>query len=238
MFNSKVLFTTLKKIPPLQISTGDFSRSLVAEGMATIKVSYEKENLSLQTCLYVRKLKCNLLSLLKLFHNKITTTRKEDSCILEPNNISLVKGKILRNILIANYLNSKSLLTSKSDNRRPNCLGHPEDGPLKSMGLQINSLPCRNSSINKANQTPFNNQLNLVQHPLDYVHIDLIGLISSKSVSSLQYFLTIVDQATLCKMAIFLKNKSNYFDQLLISKLKMENLHKQTIKKPFYNCGS
>ncbi|MBW0509711.1 hypothetical protein O181_049426 [Austropuccinia psidii MF-1] len=60
MFNSKSLFSTLNTIPPLKISTGDSSSSLVAEEMGTVNLTCEEATLSLKNCLYVPKLNCNL----------------------------------------------------------------------------------------------------------------------------------------------------------------------------------
>ncbi|MBW0577084.1 hypothetical protein O181_116799 [Austropuccinia psidii MF-1] len=231
MFNSKSLFSTLNKIPPLKISTGDSSSSLVAEGMGTVNLTCEEATLSLKNCLYVLKLNCNLVSLLELFQEKIIITRKDNSFSLDSSNIPLLKGKILNNLLIVDYSNPKSLLTTMGGSLWHNCLGHPGDGPLKSMGLPANCSTCQICLTNKAHKPPFNDQFDPVHHPLDCVHIDPVGPISPMSVSGFRYFLTMVDQATSFKMVKFLKNKSDTFEKFLISKLAMENLNDQKLKK-------
>ncbi|MBW0471585.1 hypothetical protein O181_011300 [Austropuccinia psidii MF-1] len=195
MFHSKAWFSTLNNIPPLRISTGDSSSSLVAEGMGTVSLSCKGSTLLLKNWLYVPKLNCNLVSLLELSQNKVTIIRKGDSFSLESNNRSLLEGQITNNLLIVNYSSPTSLLTSTSDNLWHNHLGYAGDGPLRSMGLPINSLPCRICTINKA-MLPFNSHFDQVRLPSDCVHIDLAGPISPISVSGFQYFLMIVDQAT------------------------------------------
>ncbi|MBW0483591.1 hypothetical protein O181_023306 [Austropuccinia psidii MF-1] len=57
------------------------------------------------------------------------------------------------------------------------------------------------------------------------------------SVSGCRYFLTIVDQATSFKIVKFIKNKSDAFNQFVIAKKAMENLHNQTLKKLVSDCG-
>ncbi|MBW0575703.1 hypothetical protein O181_115418, partial [Austropuccinia psidii MF-1] len=231
MFNSKALFSSLNSLTPLRISTGDSSSTLLAEGMGTVDLSCEGSTLSLKNCLYVPKLNCNLVSLLELFHDKVTIIKKGNSFSLDSNNRLLLKGTIKNNLLIVNCSTPTSLLTLANDNLWHNRLGHPGDGPLKSMGLPISSLPCRICMINKAHLLPFNSHFDQVRLPLDCVHVDLVGPISPISVSGFRYFLTIVDQATSFKIVKFLKNKSDAFGQYIIAKLAKENLHDRKLKK-------
>ncbi|MBW0471115.1 hypothetical protein O181_010830 [Austropuccinia psidii MF-1] len=231
MSNSKILFSTLDKIPPLRISTGDSSSSLVAEGMGIVNLTCEEATLSLKNCLYVPKLNFNSVSLLTLFQDKIIITRKDNSFSLDYNNILFLKGKIFSNILIVKYSNPKSLLTTKRESLWNNWLGNPWDGSLKHMGLPTNSLSCQTCLTNKAHQLPLNDDFYLVHHPLDCLHINLVGPISPLLVLGFLYFLTMVDQATSYKMVKFLKNKLGAFEQFFISKLAMENLHEQNLKK-------
>ncbi|MBW0573714.1 hypothetical protein O181_113429 [Austropuccinia psidii MF-1] len=150
--------------------------------MGTVSLSCEGSTFLLKNCLYVLKLNCNLVSLLELFQNKVTITRKGDSFSLDSNNRSLLKGTITNNLLIVNYTNPTSFLTSTSDNLWHNRLGQRRDGPLKSIFLPINSLPCRICTINKAHVLPFKCHFDKVRLPLDCAHIDLVGPISPISV--------------------------------------------------------
>ncbi|MBW0476086.1 hypothetical protein O181_015801 [Austropuccinia psidii MF-1] len=183
IFNTKTLFSTLDNIPPLRISTGDSSSSLVAEGMGTVNLPCKYSTLTLKNCLYVPKLNCNLMSLLKLFQDKITITRKEDPFSLNSKNTLFLKGRILSNLFIFSHSSPASLLTKTRDSLWHNFLGNPGDVLLKYMGLPTNSSSFQACSINKAHQLPFDNQFNLVNNPSDCVHIDLVGPISCLSVS-------------------------------------------------------
>ncbi|MBW0487859.1 hypothetical protein O181_027574 [Austropuccinia psidii MF-1] len=82
--------------------------------------------------------------------------------------------------------------------------------------------------------------------------MDLVGPITTPSVSRNFYFLTIINQASSFKIVKFLKNKSDFFENFGIAKKAMENLHNKTLtqlvtdrgelvnhkfKKPLENCG-
>ncbi|MBW0536448.1 hypothetical protein O181_076163 [Austropuccinia psidii MF-1] len=84
---------------------------------------------------------------------------------------------------------------------------------------------------------PFDNQFEHVSKPLDCVHLDLVGPIHPASASGFRYFLTIVDQATSFKIIRLLKQKSEAYDQFIIVKKMMENIHDRTIKKLVSDCG-
>ncbi|MBW0499166.1 hypothetical protein O181_038881 [Austropuccinia psidii MF-1] len=92
-------------------------------------------------------------------------------------------------------------------------------------------------NINKMHLITFTDQFEHVSHPLDCVHIDLVGPINPPSVSGFRYFLTIVDQATSYKMIQLLKHKSDALEQFVIVKKEMETLHDQSLKKVVSDCG-
>ncbi|MBW0471949.1 hypothetical protein O181_011664 [Austropuccinia psidii MF-1] len=77
----------------------------------------------------------------------------------------------------------------------------------------------------------FDNQFEHVSKPLDCVHLDLVGPIHPASISGFQHFLTIIDQATSFKIICLLKQKSEAYDQFIIVKRMMENIHDHSIKK-------
>ncbi|MBW0465716.1 hypothetical protein O181_005431 [Austropuccinia psidii MF-1] len=83
MFNNRDHFSTFKNIPLLKVSTGDASSSLTAEGIGSINILCDKTALTLENCLFVPKLTCNLVSLLKLFKDKLTITKGKDKFSLE-----------------------------------------------------------------------------------------------------------------------------------------------------------
>ncbi|MBW0526856.1 hypothetical protein O181_066571 [Austropuccinia psidii MF-1] len=99
------------------------------------------------------------------------------------------------------------------------------------MGLPSLQKACQVCKFNKAALLPFKDEFKHVSRPLVCVHIDLIGPIFPSSISSSQYFLTIVYQFTSFKTVCLLKTKSDVFEQFVIVKNLMENLHNQKLKK-------
>ncbi|MBW0492431.1 hypothetical protein O181_032146 [Austropuccinia psidii MF-1] len=138
---------------------------------------------------------------------------------LESSKIPALKGMVL------SYTVPKALITKNVENIWHHHLGHPGSMTLKTMGLPDTLNQYATCDFNKAHALPFNHQFDPVSQPLDCVHIDLVRPITHMSVSRFQYFLTIVDQATSFKIVKFIKNKSDPFDQFVIAKKAMENLH-------------
>ncbi|MBW0537726.1 hypothetical protein O181_077441 [Austropuccinia psidii MF-1] len=83
MFNNCNHFSTFRNIPLLKVSTGDASSSLTAEGIGRNNILCDKTALTLENCLFVPNLTCNLVSLLKLFKDKLTITQGKDKFSLE-----------------------------------------------------------------------------------------------------------------------------------------------------------
>ncbi|MBW0521161.1 hypothetical protein O181_060876 [Austropuccinia psidii MF-1] len=99
------------------------------------------------------------------------------------------------------------------------------------MGLPSDTFNCQTCDLKKAHILPFKDHVEHVHLPLDCVHLDLVGPIAPPSVSTYQYFLTIVNEFTSFKITCFLKNKSDAFDKFIHQKISMENLHDRTLKK-------
>ncbi|MBW0535083.1 hypothetical protein O181_074798 [Austropuccinia psidii MF-1] len=231
MFNNRNHFSTFKTIPLLKVSTGNASSSLTAEGIGSINILCNETALTLENCLFAPNLTCNLVSLLELVQDKLNITRGEDKFSLESSKIPQLEGRVQNNFMLLDFSVPKTLITKEIRNLWHNFLGHPRLLSLKTMGLPDGPDQCTTCDINKAHALPFNHQFDCVSLPLNCVHIDLVRPISPMSVSSFQYFLTIVDQATSFKIVKFLKNKSDAFNQFIIAKKAMENLHNRSLKK-------
>ncbi|MBW0579488.1 hypothetical protein O181_119203 [Austropuccinia psidii MF-1] len=225
MFNTKEIFSSFSEITKMAISTGDSTSKLLAEGMGTISILVNNEVLNLVDCLWVPKLNCNLISLLQLFRNQVTITRSIDTFSLRTNEDTLFHGKIENSLMKIEFTKPNSLVFTVVDDLWHKRLGHPGHAPVRAMGLPSNSLPCQACDLNKIYQLPFKNQFEHANHPLDCVHIDLVGPISPPSVAGSHYFLTVVDQATSFKVMCMLKNKSEAFAQFVTVKNSMENQH-------------
>ncbi|MBW0536910.1 hypothetical protein O181_076625 [Austropuccinia psidii MF-1] len=215
MFHSREVFTSLSKTTSIHILTGDPTSQLSAEGIGSVLIIVNNKPLNLSECLYVPKLKCNLISLLQLCGNQITITRNSDSFDLTTSEKTSLHGKIINNLMKVEFIQPKSLVTTVVDDLWHKRLGHPGKAPVCAMGLPSHNLPCHTCDLNKIHQLPFKDQFEHISHPLDCVHIDLVGPISPASISGSRYFLTIVDQFTSFKFTLMLKHKSEAFDCFL-----------------------
>ncbi|MBW0506594.1 hypothetical protein O181_046309 [Austropuccinia psidii MF-1] len=112
----------------------------------------------------------------------------------------------------------QALITLGAGNLWPCCLGHLGHTGLKNLGLpdqERSSLPCK---INKARRLPFLHDVETARYPLDTVHIDVVGPITTESSPGSGFLLTIVDKATSFKIIKFHKGKSDSFNPFVITK--------------------
>ncbi|MBW0551550.1 hypothetical protein O181_091265 [Austropuccinia psidii MF-1] len=137
MLNSiEPFFSSLKPIS-LKVTTGDAKINLLAKGIGTIEIICNNKKLRLDDCLYVPKLKCNLLSMLELFKKRISITRNKNKFVLETYNKTLMSGKINNNLMYVDYKIPTCLLskTIQQDVVWHHRLGHPSSKILKLLNL-------------------------------------------------------------------------------------------------------
>ncbi|MBW0478486.1 hypothetical protein O181_018201 [Austropuccinia psidii MF-1] len=118
--------------------------------------------------------------------------------------------------------------------QRPGC---PGIAVLKYLGLPINNPICTVCKLNNVHKQSFNEKFENSLLPLDCVHNNLVGPIDSTSISGLQYFLLITDQATSYKIAKFLGKKLDAFAEFLVAKTYLENKKDQRLKKLISDSG-
>ncbi|MBW0539903.1 hypothetical protein O181_079618 [Austropuccinia psidii MF-1] len=231
MFNSPNFFPNSFEEIKSEVSTGDSQSNLLAHGIGDAELKCNGQTLKLKNCLFVPKLKCNLISMLELFKDQLTIKRRDNSFFLSSKGEILLKGEIRNRLMYITYDLPNALLTLVDGNLWHSRLGHPGRAVLKNLGLPDQDRPCLVCKTNKSSRLPFNHHFEPVSHPLDTIHIDLVGPIAPESVSGFRFLLTIVDQATSYKIIRFLKRKSDSFDQFVIAKNYMENHHDRKIKK-------
>ncbi|MBW0534108.1 hypothetical protein O181_073823 [Austropuccinia psidii MF-1] len=231
MFNSKHLFSSFVETVPIGVSTGDSSSSLFSKGFGTVNLLINGKIFTLEECLLVPNLNCNLISLMRFCNADFTITRSNNSFKLLTGNQVEIEGRIVNNLMKVKHSLPSVQVIELPTNLWHQRLGHPGNQVIKSMGLPECSLRCSTCDLNKAHKLPFNHKFESASKPLDCAHIDVVGPISPPSVSGNQYFLTVVDQATSFKIVRLLKHKSEAFKQFIIVKAYMENLHDRTLKK-------
>ncbi|MBW0481541.1 hypothetical protein O181_021256 [Austropuccinia psidii MF-1] len=197
MFNNKDFFHSLSFLVKVNIPTGDLNSTVTTCGIRTVNLTSNNKIIKLENCLFVPKLKCNLISLLKLFKKQLTIYRQGSKFMLESNKEIILDGNIIDRLMYINDNLHKSLLTTnnKESDIWHNRLRHPGISVLKSMGLPTNISNCLVCEIKKSHQLPYSNHFEEAKFPLDCLHLDLFGPISPSSLPGCSYFLTIVDHA-------------------------------------------
>ncbi|MBW0515470.1 hypothetical protein O181_055185, partial [Austropuccinia psidii MF-1] len=180
---------------------------------------------------------CNLISLLALFERQITVKQVEYKFMLECSNKILLEGRIINKLMYIYYALPTTFITTNNQLLWHKRLGHPGILVLKQMGLPYQDTTCSICEINKSHKQAFNHRFDSAVPPLECNYLDLIGPIVPASVSSCQYILTIVDQATLFKIVKFLKKKCEAFDQFSLVKIFMENQQDRKIKRVVSDRG-
>ncbi|MBW0486814.1 hypothetical protein O181_026529 [Austropuccinia psidii MF-1] len=237
MFHSESAFTSLSKDTTLAVTTGDSSSNLIAEGMGTVNLLRNNQILKLPNSLFVPKLNCNLISLLKIFYKELIINQDDDSFTLTAEGKEILQGKTENNLMKVDYHlpTANKVITKESPWHER--LGHAGRSVIKSMGLPPSNDSCKICTLNKIHQLPFKDNFEHADLPLDCVHVDLVGPISPPSISGFWYFLTIIDQATSYKIVHLLKNKLDTFSHFTIIKKMMETQQDRSVKKLMSNQG-
>ncbi|MBW0532418.1 hypothetical protein O181_072133 [Austropuccinia psidii MF-1] len=175
MFNDKRLFANFIETKELKIATSDPTSSLISPGKGTVTITTNDNKLVLQNCLYVPNLSKNLISLLEMFEGSITILKENGKFKIVKENIPILEGQILNNLMISSFTKHTALLTTvRSGTCWHSRLGHPSNQVLKSMGLPIpDKEHCDVCVRGKMMLKPFNSHFDKVERPLDCLHLDL-----------------------------------------------------------------
>ncbi|MBW0577472.1 hypothetical protein O181_117187 [Austropuccinia psidii MF-1] len=110
VFNSpKRFIKQLKKID-CEVAIGDSSSKLWAQGIGIVQLECKGQVLNLRNCLYLQKLKCNLISLLELFKYALSIQQIDNNFSLISSNRTLLKGEINNHLMYITYNLPASLL--------------------------------------------------------------------------------------------------------------------------------
>ncbi|PLW15887.1 hypothetical protein PCANC_14257 [Puccinia coronata f. sp. avenae] len=184
---------------------------LYAEGVGSVSVVINGNRMELEDCLYFPNILQQLISLVRLINKSITIKKDKDSFSIFDNTSLLFAGYIIDNLLHVPCSISPKALISKKDSTTPTIWhqrpGHPNDQVMKTMNLPILSDHglCEVCTCSKMTSLPFKHHFSNVHHPLQRIHMDLVGPIVPSSVSGFKYFLTIVDQYSSFKIECKIK---------------------------------
>ncbi|MBW0530994.1 hypothetical protein O181_070709 [Austropuccinia psidii MF-1] len=196
MFNSPKFFSNSFEEIKSEVATGDSQSNLLAHGIGNAELRCNGSILNLKNCLFVPKLKCNLISMLELFKDQLTIKQANNSFFLSSKGEVLLEGEIWNRLMYITYDPPNALPTVVNGNLLHCRLGHPGCAVMRNLGLPDQERPCLTCETNKSHQLPFLYHFEPVRHPLDAIHIDVVGPITPESVSVSCFLLTIVDQPT------------------------------------------
>ncbi|MBW0504753.1 hypothetical protein O181_044468 [Austropuccinia psidii MF-1] len=132
IFNSTRLFLSLSDSTFIPVTTGDTNSSLKAVGVGKASLLCNSQPLSLDDCLFVPALNCNLICLLALFKEKLTINCSDNTFFMESNNFTLLSGKIINQLIPIDYILPQAQLTTYDKNFWSQRLNPPEKpGPAQ-----------------------------------------------------------------------------------------------------------
>ena len=89
---------------------------------------------------------------------------------------------------------------------------------------------CKHCQQGKQTKTRFKSNEYSITRPLEIVHTDLVGPTTKKSLKGEKYFMLLVDDYTRMTAVLFLKNKSEDFENFKVYKEMVENEMDSKIK--------
>lgn len=119
-------------------------------------------------------------------------------------------------------------------------LGHPGQHALKEMqrlnlaiGFQFKMVPielCEGCIYGKAHHPRFPRSSTTTSQPLQLIHSDLCGPMSTLSITHNKYYITFIDDFSRYAMVSFMHYKSSTLDHFKVYKQRVENQHNMKIK--------
>ncbi|MBW0480720.1 hypothetical protein O181_020435 [Austropuccinia psidii MF-1] len=137
MFNSRRFFNSLTNSAPIDVSTRESTSPLTAVRVGTPNLICKNKVLILNDYLYLPNFKCNLISLLALFKNKLIINQCGNKFDLETNGKVISNGKIINRLMYVDYTLPTTHLTTSQDSLWHNRLGHPGKAVLKRLVLPV-----------------------------------------------------------------------------------------------------
>ena len=245
----------LKK--PLDIILGD-GHTLNATGSGTVTLMLESSSLKrkckFHDVLYVPELTYNLLSVSKAVDKGISFTFKESECIIKDANQKLItvarKVGSLYHVLCTKLKSHVYSVTEKQPNKDHSSkedLWHRRYGHLGIKSLQklasgdlveefdynaSNDIsfcePCLKGKHQRSQFPTYSEKKK--SEPLELVHSDVCGKLSSKSLSGAEYFVTFTDDKTRYVWVYVIKKKSEVFKKFCEWKIEVEKSLGRSVK--------
>ena len=249
--NSEHFSKSCELVKPIKIEVGD-GRSVLATAIGTVNLNAKLSKNRVKMCrlinvLYVPKLAYNLLSVPQLTKEGKKTTFSEEKCDIFSNEGELLMVGCRLNELFHVEVESNSNLHSLSVQTSPSELWHKRFCHLNSCsikslikgnlvdGLDLKNFEnldfCESCAHGKIHRLPFPKKSSRkCTAPLQLVHSDVCGKVSSQSLSGCSYFLTFVDDFSRYTWVYFLESKDEVYDKFREWKVLAENQTGQRLK--------
>lgn len=130
MFHDPDKLENLKSCAPWPVTTGDERSQLLAEGRGDVTITIDEITHHLSDCLFVPKLKQNLIALLPLIKKSISINREGKTFQILDGKKTLLKGNIANRLMVVNFIVPKiprAYLASANSDIWHRRLGHPND---------------------------------------------------------------------------------------------------------------
>ena len=256
MCNDANLFVKLHNLEkPEEVTLGD-GHVVKATGRGVVKINIESPNTQkgkscvLQDVLYVPSLSYNLVSVSKATKSGKTVKFNEEGChILDESQKLIVIAKRIGNLYYLNCVNSHAAnpTVGNSNVRSKEVTWHKRFGHLGVQNLQKLAKEnlvdgydydkskdidfCESCMEGKHHRSKFPvNESGRAKEPLDLVHSDVCGKMSTKSLSGTEYFLTFIDDYTHYVWVYVLKHKDEVFSKFLEWKALVEKSSGKKVK--------
>ncbi|MBW0466001.1 hypothetical protein O181_005716 [Austropuccinia psidii MF-1] len=150
MFNSPKFFPNSFEEVKSKVATGDSQSNLLVHGTGNAELKCSGQILNLKKCLFLPKLKCNIISMLELFKDQLTIKQTNNSFFLSSKGEVLLEGEIYNRLMYITYDLPNALLTFV-DGKLWHChLGHPGRAVLRNLGLPDQESSCQPVTQNRA----------------------------------------------------------------------------------------
>jgi transposase InsO family protein len=239
MSNNKALFTNLKKASEREVTVANSSKVAV-EGTGDVKLVFNNQKSHIDATVkdveYVPDLCTNLLSVGQITKHGNRVLFEDKSCkIMDRHYRTFATANLVNGLYELNHeqpkSSSKALAVAESFELWHRRLGHICDANLKKVELAANDVKlckttgkkCITCIKGKQTREPFKEAGTRAEGLLDLVHSDVVGPMSTKSLSGARFLLTFVDDFSRKVFAIPIKRKADVFNEFIKLKNLVEN---------------
>ncbi|KAI7956145.1 hypothetical protein MJO29_007544 [Puccinia striiformis f. sp. tritici] len=243
MFNSVSSFPSYQGIHDhVYLANGDKAKAI---GQGTASIELPHAILQLKNSLLVPSLTSNLISLSAFIKNNYTLKSGggNEFILADELDVPVITGSLADgNFIIHQVLHSAHKVDIKSQPiyKKHQAAGHPSLAYFFKMFPNIPKMDftCNTCDVSKAHKEPFLGNFPTPTRPLEYLHVDLCGPISTPSVSGHQYFLRAVNGFSHFIWIRFLALKSDVNKTLRDLFTKIENESNTSIVNLVSNNGT